>query len=416
MMHARKLMSDFQGEITQLLIIDPATAFPGSTTDRIVQRIKSLALGVSQSVTPIKKGLLLDIFSEKLDESGNDLIEQQAEVKSRINDWVQEIPGLAVKWSEFPFAKALDSSENEGNVEEIPPIIFGPIGSNQLSKYIRDFFLTQNHRLQTTTLLTHMFTKKGKAYATHSVPGCLSMSYDILLAETDCRFEGGDVLCGGGVAIIGHRTMDANEVLFNSVDLALKRLEDAFGVPVICPVSLKNLPNGMNAPPSNLYHVDLFLTLFGVCKGAILVAVATVMIWDGNSWRDADPELDEQKYLDHFVGALEAQNGYTFKVQRMPLLMIEQDHKTGVKTFYSYNNCLVETSPSGKAKFILPSFKNGLPTGPAALQFGAADDKVAEIVKCWGCEPVFVQSYFHDEAWSRAGLRCLTQVLRRTTD
>lgn len=293
----------------------------------------------------------------------------------------------------------------------------------QLSAYVRDRVVVLGRNTVEVTLLksfyiwpTSEMNPGQEHFVSRYIADMLSANRsNINVRHSPILIQGGDLLVGKDFALVGHRTLKENisfHMLNPNLDTPekiLARFAAALGVSsVYCPTYL-NLPKGFNDVPDSLYHLDLYLTFLGDRAGMLLVALGEIMVWDGCSWERAPNDDPEQEFLDHFEWLLEQGllNDQRFIVKRLPLLRHENIH-------LSYNNCLVETY-AGRPRVFLPTFETGANEGFEAA-FKEADERTINMLDQWGIDVVPVRYDFHNWASAAAGLRCITQVLRRTTD
>jgi hypothetical protein len=298
-----------------------------------------------------------------------------------------------------------------------------PVDVFELSGYVRDRVVVLGRSSDEVSLLKSFYiwpnSNKNPAqenFVSRYIADILSASRPYInVRHSPIFMEGGDLLVGKNFALVGHRTLKENisshsrNPNLDTAEKILGRFAEALGVEsVYCPTYF-NPPKGFDNVPPALYHLDLYLTFLGERAEMLLVALGEIMVWDGCAWERAPNDDPEQAFLDHYEWLLEQglPNGQRFIIKRLPLLRNEN-------VLFSYNNCLVE-SYQGKPRVFLPTFEKGAKEGLGDA-FKEADVKTIEMLDQWGIITIPVRYSFQYYAMSRAGLRCLTQVLRRTTD
>lgn len=416
-----KLLSDFQGEITQLLIIDPELKFPTIIGEgvgwRVDEMLKPFTSGKKKRANRLHAIILMRKAKDNEDDFRNKRRDELLEKYGGIESGIDLTP---IEVDECSWVKAFNQVRiGRQQITVGSEIRFGTMVS--FAKYIRDFLLVKVGERGESILLQHKIKKLDAAVRVDNPEGgVLDPIFNTLVGQhnfckstTSLFLAGGDVLSGPGFALVGFETINANLSNFNGdIDRTTDELATVLGVKeVYYPHHSLEHDLSSTQPPDNLYHLDVFVTLLAPKKDKIQVAVGQVFDLIGNCWELAHEDDPEQKYLNGFEASLRkiGGNNSLFEVYRLPL-----HRKQGV--LYSHGNCLVETSPSGVKSVITPFFHSGY-KGQSPLEgiFKEADDRACIAFSEMGYQMIGVKGTFQDDADAKAGLRCLTQVLRRTT-
>lgn len=290
-----------------------------------------------------------------------------------------------------------------------------------VSQFVRDPFVVLQRDSGEPVLMRPFYlwpTSTSKtneqALVSRYIPDILSDQLGHHTTTTCLLVEGGNILSGDDFAVVGHRMVETNLTVhaqndeLNSLTKLLVKLADSLGVAeVFCP-DYDFEDAGTGARPEGLYHLDLFLTLLGAQFSETTVALGTIKVWNGKEWKDAPADDPDQAYLDEYAQVLRRGQGevHRFIIKRLPLLRHEG-------AYFSYNNCLVETAPNGQVSLLLPTFKEGV-MSDGQPDFEAMDKEVERLVKRWKMNPRMIRRNFRSLGKRGAGLRCITQVLRRS--
>lgn len=270
------------------------------------------------------------------------------------------------------------------------------------SRFIRDHFLVIEREPFPLILDNHASKTVDGGIQHNPVLSTLLDEFDHEVKAAELNLEGGDILVADNLVLVGPKTVKAHGGM--EVNALRTKLYTIFGKDVLF------VKTGLGSYPDQLYHIDLYLTLLGEDQHGIDLAIGRVHTWDGCNWTEVltDPMAKAlQGYLDLVRIVLPSNQ---FRIVEWPLLW---DNAGGQGRLYSYNNCLVEYNSGGKPRLILPSYAAEM-TDFKKIKFEAADQKFID------CNPAayeleWIMCNFHDEVIAKASLRCLTQVLRRTT-
>lgn len=447
-----RALSEYEGRITSILLVNAIIPFKDADTDeRICENPKVFVQSLCSLRKPeenihfvilaeldrdVREKHLRDFALEpqkpSLEEIWRDL---QDNSKERADDLdvrkASQNPNSSEERFHFTFEVVREDIAIERIAKEtIQHAIDDPGGQCEpkdifeLSVYVRDRVVVLGRNSDEVSLLKSFYiwpTEDKDSPQEHFVSRYIADMLSAGIPSINVRnspllMEGGDLLVGKDFALIGHRTLRENlhfhkkNNKLNTPQQILDRFAETLGVSdAYCPTYFAT-PAGQDEAPRSLYHIDLYLTFLGERAEMELVALGEIMTWDGCTWKRAPNDDPEQEFLDNFERLLERglPNGRRFIVKRLPLLRHDN-------VLLSYNNCLVETRSGGKPCVFLPTFEQGAkPEFTAA--FKEADEMTIGTLDRWGIEVVPVRYDFHNWAGASAGMRCVTQVLRRTTD
>lgn len=166
--------------------------------------------------------------------------------------------------------------------------------------------------------------------------------------------------------------------------------------------------------PTRLPHIDLYLTLTGICRGwrkKYVVLLGKCMAIHKDRRPDADVDniaAGINRYLDAAEKQLKAEG---FEPLRIPLPLIASDTLRNA-ALCSYNNCLVQRADPENTVW-LPRYTFEREPEPWYAALKTAEEAVTKTWKSLGYSVRFVDANFHSILDEYGSLHCITQEIRR---
>lgn len=390
----RKIISDFRGRITYLVFSDidlhPALPFG----EWKVETARSLFANLNANV---EQGLLSPILNVNLGGLSKEIgsLEDFQDFKKSWDEKSQQGNKAAdVGLSSDPLSNPTEHTQGAtDDMENAPAENLFPCYADK--KYIRDRFLVLHDEPNSTILDNCFLRTDGKP---NPILKKLLGKLPYRIEDAALFLEGGDILVANTLVLVGRKTTDSHAGLPN----LQAKLEAIFGRDVYFPTS--TVPYS-----SELHHLDLYLTVLGEANGKIEIAIGRIHTWNGATWSTATNDSKSKEHQDYLdLVRLELHGDGRFCVVEWPLLFHDG-------RIYSYNNCLVDRVNDSKPRLFLPSYIEGLGSAQVEAKFRAAETMFeSHFGKIYDIR--WVTCSFHEEVDAKASLRCLTQVLRRTTD
>ncbi|MCP3915101.1 MAG: hypothetical protein GY711_06070 [bacterium] len=250
----------------------------------------------------------------------------------------------------------------------------------------------------------------------HLVAECVAAALGMRLRRSEFALEGGNVLAGAGFALVGRDVLSSHSAHGRATRAALvERLQAELGVPHVLAIGsdgpIEFPVAAFQGKRQPIFHIDAYLTLGGTtAQGRELVFVGDVRLAKRVLGEPA-PGPQVSGPFDAVAGWLAAYAGPgpRFEVRRLPLDLSIAHDGSGHGAFLTYNNSLVEVTPSSQRVYF-PSYvdEQAEDAGPSRLNAVAAEAFAAA-----GFEPVAVRGPFTRLCWHGGSLRCITNVLER---
>lgn len=394
----RAILSDFRGRIAHLAFSDSGLeeAVKSGAWD-LVECLISV-LKIDQKSSSSSPFLTLSIGGElEPIRSKRDYDHFKKQWKDKSNQKSANGPG---DFFEHPNTTNINVGQ-ESSQDALYP---APTVSCDKSKFVRDQFLVILDR-KDIVVLDNCY--KGVQNSPNPILMDFREKHNYKLENPPLKIEGGDILVADTLVLIGYKSVVENGGLKNLA--FFQQLEYMFGLSIFCPGC------DLSKPPELLYHIDMFITVLGEENGIIDVAIGCIHIWSelDNAWVprvETKGAKELQRYIDEIRQKLE--DKHWFRITDWPLLYEGDSDEEG--RLYSLNNCLVESSKGSKPRLLLPQYSK-INDKYISQKFGRAECEFEKQFKnLYHIE--WVPCSFHAEAESGAGLRCLTQVLRRSAD